>query len=60
LVGDGLIQEQGFTDWRTPGQHRVPALNPGEIVLFVAFIRAGLFLQHFIFSIIFSNFLGFA
>jgi hypothetical protein len=42
LVGDDLIQEQGFTNWKTPGQHRVPTLYPGEIVLFVSFIRAGL------------------
>jgi hypothetical protein len=42
LVGDGLIQEQGFVDWKTLGQHRVPALNPGKIILFVSFIHAGL------------------
>jgi hypothetical protein len=42
LVSDGLIQEQGFVDWKTPGQHRVLALNPGEISLFVSFIRDGL------------------
>jgi hypothetical protein len=54
LVGDGLIQEQGFADWKTPGQYWVPALNLGEIVLFVSFVRAGLclpassFLHHFL------------
>jgi hypothetical protein len=54
LVSDSVIQEHGFADWKTPGQHRVPALNPGKIVLFVSFIRAGLclpafsFLHHFL------------
>jgi hypothetical protein len=42
LVGDSLIQEQGFADWKTLGQHWVPARNPGEIVLFVSFVRASL------------------
>jgi hypothetical protein len=41
LVGDSLIQEQGFADWKTLGQHWVPALNPGKIVL-LSFIRASL------------------
>jgi hypothetical protein len=44
LVSDGLIQDQGFAEWKTPDEHRVPSLNPGEIVLFVSFIRAGLWL----------------
>ena len=42
LVSDGLIQGQAFAEWRVPGEHRVPVLAPGEIVLFVSFIRAGL------------------
>ena len=42
LVGDGLIQSKDITEWRTPGEHRVPALGPGEIILFVSIIRAGL------------------
>ena len=42
LVSDGLIQGKEFADWKAPGQHRVPTLGPGEIVLFVSFIRAGL------------------
>jgi len=42
LVSDGLIQGQAFAEWRVPGEHRVPVLVPGEIVLFVSFIHAGL------------------
>ena len=42
LVSDGLIQSKDIAEWRVPGEHRVPALGPGEIVLFVSFIRAGL------------------
>jgi hypothetical protein len=42
LVKDGLIQEKDLVDWKVPGQHRVPAPSPGEIVLFISFVRAGL------------------
>ena len=42
LACDGLIQSKGIAEWRVPGEHRVPALGPGEIILFVSFIRAGL------------------
>ena len=42
LVSDGLIQSKDIADWRAPGEHRVPALGPGEIILFVSFIRVGL------------------
>jgi len=42
LVSDGLIQSKDIADWKAPGEHRVPTLGPGEIVLFVFFIRAGL------------------
>jgi hypothetical protein len=42
LVSDGLIQDQGLAECKTPGEHRVPSLGPSEIVLFVSFIRAGL------------------
>ena len=42
LVSDGLIQSKDITDWKAPGEHRVPTLGPGEIILFVSFIRAGL------------------
>jgi hypothetical protein len=31
-----------LVDWKVPGEHRVPYLQIGEIVLFVAFVRAGL------------------
>ena len=40
LVGDGLIQSKDIAEWRAPGEHRVPAPGPGEIVLFVSFVRA--------------------
>ena len=42
LVSDGLFQSKDIAEWRAPGEHRVPALGPGEIILFVSFIRAGL------------------
>ena len=42
LVGDGLIQSKDIAEWRVPGEHRVPAPGPGEIILFVSFIHAGL------------------
>ena len=42
LVVDGLIQSKVIAEWRVPGEHRVPALGPGEIVLFVSFVHAGL------------------
>ena len=42
LVSDGLIQSKDIAKWRALGEHRVPALGPGEIILFVSFIRAGL------------------
>jgi hypothetical protein len=42
LVSDGLIEDQGFAEWKIPSEHRVPSLSPGEIILFVSFIRARL------------------
>ena len=42
LVSDGLIQSKDIAEWRAPGEHRVPALGPGDIVLFVSFVRARL------------------
>ena len=42
LVSDGLIQSKDIADWRAPGEHRVLAPGPGEIILFVSFIRARL------------------
>jgi hypothetical protein len=44
LVKDGLIQEKDFAYWKVPGQHRVPTPGPGEIILFISFVRAGLYL----------------
>jgi hypothetical protein len=41
-VKDGLIQEKDFADWNVPGQHQVPTPSPGEIVLFISFVWAGL------------------
>jgi hypothetical protein len=49
LVSDGLIQEKDFADWKIPGQHRVPTPGPGEIVLFISFVRAGLCLPTYAF-----------
>ena len=42
LVSDGLIQSKDIAEWRAPDERRVPASGPGEIILFVSFIRAGL------------------
>jgi hypothetical protein len=42
LVKDSLIQEKDFADWKVPSQHRVSTPSPGEIVLFVSFVRAGI------------------
>jgi hypothetical protein len=42
LVSDGLIKDQGLANWKTPGEHRVPSPEPGDIVLFISFIYAGL------------------
>jgi hypothetical protein len=44
LVKDDLIQEKDFADWKVPGQHRVLTPGPGEIVLFISFVRASLYL----------------
>ena len=38
----GLIQGQDLAEWKEAGEHRVPVLSPGEIVLFIPFVRAGL------------------
>jgi hypothetical protein len=42
LADEGLIQDQGIAEWKAPREHRVPSLNPGEIILFVPFVHAGL------------------
>jgi hypothetical protein len=42
LVDEGLLQEKELIDWKVPGEHWVPYLQPSEIVLFVAFVHAGL------------------
>ena len=59
LVGDGLIRSKDIAEWRALGEHRVPALGPGEIILFISFIRAGLCLPTSTF-IDFSIILGLA
>lgn len=54
LVTDGLIQDKVYSELKFPGEHRVPSLQPGEIVLFVPHIQSGLclpasnFLHHFL------------
>jgi hypothetical protein len=42
LVDEGLLQEKELIDWKVPSEHRVPYLQPCEIVLFVAFVHVGL------------------
>ena len=58
LVSDGLIQSKDIADWKAPGEHRVPTPGPGEIVLFVSFIRAGLCLPAFAFLQRFLSYFG--
>ena len=58
LVGNGLIQSKDIAEWRAPGEHRVPALDPGEIILFVSFVRAGLCLPASAFLHRFLNYFG--
>ena len=58
LVSDCLIQSKAIAEWRVPGEHRVPALGPGEIVLFISFIRAGLCLPASAFLHQFLNYFG--
>ena len=58
LVCDGLIQSKDIAEWRAPGEHRVPALGPSEIILFVSFVRAGLCLPASAFLHRFFNYFG--
>jgi hypothetical protein len=37
MADQGLIQEKNLALWREPDEHRVPYLNPGEVVLFLFF-----------------------
>jgi hypothetical protein len=54
LAALGLIQGQDLAEWKEDREHRVPVLCPGEIILFVSFVRASLcllaspFLHHFL------------
>jgi hypothetical protein len=54
LADKGLILEKSLAEWRVPDEHRVPYLNPREIVLFLSFICASLclpaspFFHHFL------------
>ena len=41
LHSKGYLTGQGLGEWRVPGEHRGPYLNPGEIVLFMPFIKRG-------------------
>ena len=58
LVSDGLIQSKDIADWRAPGEHRVPTLGPGEIILFVSFIYAELCFPASAFLHQFLNYFG--
>ena len=60
LVSDGLIQSKAIAEWRVLGEHRVPALGPGEIVLFISFISVGICLPASAFLHQFSAILGLA
>ena len=41
-VTKGYLPEQKLGEWKATGEHRIPNLEPGEIVLFVPFIEHGL------------------
>ena len=58
LVSDGLIQSKDIADWRALGEHQAPTLGPGEIILFVSFIHAGLYLPASAFLHRFLNYFG--
>ena len=60
LVSDGLIQSKAFAEWRVPGEHRVPALGPGEIVLLSPSFALDFAFPPLLFFINFSAILGFA
>jgi hypothetical protein len=34
--------DQKLGEWKAPGEHRIPNIEPSEIVLFVPFIQHGL------------------
>lgn len=38
---DGLLPEKTLGEWKAPGNHRVPELEEGEIVLFTPFVERG-------------------
>ena len=42
LHEDGLLSEKHLGEWKAPGNHRVPELKEGEIVLFTPFVEKGL------------------
>ena len=42
LHEQGYLSEQKLREWKASGEHRIPNLEPGEIVLFVPFIQHGL------------------
>jgi len=39
LYEDGLLPEKHLDEWKAPGNHRVPVLEEGEIVLFTPFVE---------------------
>jgi hypothetical protein len=45
MADQGVIQEMNLTDWRAPGEHWVPYLNPGELSYsFLSFVLVCAFL----------------
>ena len=42
LHEDGLLLEKSLAEWKAPGNHRVPELEEGKIVLFTPFVEQGL------------------
>jgi len=42
LYDQGYLPDQKLGEWSAPGEHRIPNLEPGEIVFFIPFIQHGL------------------
>ena len=42
LHDQGYLPDQKLGEWKAPGEHLIPNLERGEIVLFIPFIQHGL------------------
>ena len=58
LHEQGYLLEHKLGEWKAPGEHRIPNLETGEIVLFVPFIQHGLGLPACPFLQVFLHYYG--